>query len=99
MSVLTAVSANTFRGTGSNGTYLTPDGMPIYIAYATKRKQKCSILLFEYFADISVKGQYCNAFLVYSFQLSKASAKLRRIIHTAKFLFGSSAKRIGLVVK
>ena len=62
MSVLIEVSPNTFEGTGSYRTYLTPVDMLKDIAYTHKRKQKCSVLLLETWR-ISIKGQYRNAFL------------------------------------
>ena len=33
------------------------------------------VLLLKYFADISVKGLYCNAFLAYSFRSRKQVQK------------------------
>ena len=41
----------------------------------TKRKHKCSILLHVKSAKISIKGQYRNAFLAYSFRSRKQVQK------------------------
>ena len=38
-------------------------------------KAICLVLLLKYFADISVKGLYCNAFLAYSFRSRKQVQK------------------------
>ena len=45
------------------------------IAYTIKRKHKCSILLHVKSAKISIKGQYRNAFLAYSFRSRKQVQK------------------------
>lgn len=83
------VSANTFEETGFRGTYLTPDGMLVDIAYATKRKHKCSVPPLE-ILPISIAGQYRNAFLANAFFLSKANAKLQTILYSTKFFCQSN---------
>ena len=65
MSVLTAVSANTFRGTVFGVKISRLKGMPNKNSIHNQAKAKYSVLLLELFADISVKGQYYNAFLVF----------------------------------
>ena len=64
------VSANTFEETGSWGTYLTPEDMLLVYSIHTQAKAKCSILPLE-ILPISIAGQYCNAFLAYSFRSRK----------------------------
>ena len=74
MSVLIEVSPNTFEETGSNGTYLTPEDMLQRYSIHNQAKAKCSVPPRETWR-ISIKGQYCNAFLAYSFRSRKQVQK------------------------
>ena len=50
------------------GTYLTPDGMLVNIAYTTKRKHKCSSSFLK-FADFIDKDSITMLFLLTTFAL------------------------------
>lgn len=64
------------------GTTLTPDGMLKNMAYTYKRKHECSVLLLD-FGEFKCKDYIAMLFLL-TLSLSKADAKLRRIIESAK---------------
>ena len=66
MSVCLLVSANTIEGTGSWGTYLTPEGYAMCIAYSIKRKHKCSSSFLK-FADSIDKDSITMLFLHIAF--------------------------------
>ena len=50
------------------GTILTPDGMLIGIAYTTKRKHECSVLLLK-FGEFKCKDYIAMLFLLTAFAL------------------------------
>ena len=59
----------------------------------TKRKHKCSILLHVKSAKISIKGQYRNAFLAYSFRSRKQVQNYEEKLDWQKKYFAVSGKR------
>ena len=75
------------------GNILTPDGMLRLIAYTYKRKHQCSILLHVKSAKISIKGQYRNAFLAYSFRSRKQVQKYEEYFIRQKKYSHMSGKR------
>ena len=68
MSVLIEVSPNTFEETGSNGTYLTPDGMLTTKAYTYKRKHNARSLLMK-LGEFLSKDSIAMLFLLTAFAL------------------------------
>ena len=73
----------TYEGTESYGTYLTPVGMLMEIAYtSSESKMLCPPSL--KFAEFRYRDFFAMLFLLTAFYLSKAIAKIRRIIHLAK---------------
>ena len=74
--------AKHLRRNGIMGTTFTPDGMLKNMAYTYKRKHECSVLLLD-FGEFKCKDYIAMLFLL-TLSLSKADAKLRRIIESAK---------------
>ena len=84
MSVVIEVTPITFEGTGSKEHISRLKICYSDIAYTIKRKHKCSVLLHETWR-ISITGQFCNAFLAYSFRSRKQVQKYEKISNTQNY--------------
>ena len=93
--VIFEVSPNTFEGTGSLNTFLTPEDM--LQGYSIHNQAKAKMLnppslIWRIFKDRIV----LQCFSCLQLSLSKASAKVRKIFHTAKKIFPHVREKVYL---
>ncbi len=74
----------THEGTGSYGTYLTPVGMLMEIAYTSSESKMLGPPSLK-FAEFRYRDYVAMLFLL-TLSLSKATAKIRHFPHSTKFI-------------